>query len=155
MDKVYVGLVNTTHGIKGELKVSSDFKYKDEVFVPGKTIIISNEKYKIASSRNHQSHKLILLEGYDNIDDVIKFRGKPIYIYRNELSSNYILNSDIIGFAVYVGEKYIGELTDIITNPAHEILVVGNIMIPYVDFFVNNIDIKTKTIYINEVEGLI
>lgn len=155
MDKVYVGLVNTTHGIKGELKVSSDFKYKDEVFVPGKTIIISNEEYKITSSRNHQNHKLILLEGYDNIDDVIKFRGKPIYIYRNEISSNYILNSDIIGFAVYVGEKYIGELTDIITNPAHEILVVGNIMIPYVDFFVNNIDIKTKTIYINEVEGLI
>lgn len=155
MDKVYVGLVNTTHGIKGELKVSSDFKYKDEVFIPGKIIIISNEEYKIISSRNHQNHKLILLEGYDNIDDVIKFRGKPIYIYRNEIDSNYILNSDIIGFDVYVGEKYIGKLTDIIANPAHEILVVGNIMIPYVDFFVNNIDIKTKTIYINEVEGLI
>ncbi len=30
---VYVGEIVNTHGIKGELRIVSDFKYKDSVFV--------------------------------------------------------------------------------------------------------------------------
>ena len=29
---VYVGEIVNTHGIKGELRIISDFKYKDKVF---------------------------------------------------------------------------------------------------------------------------
>ena len=32
MDKVYIGKVVNTHGIKGELRILSDFPYKDKVF---------------------------------------------------------------------------------------------------------------------------
>ena len=155
MENVYVGKITTTHGIKGELKVRSDFKYKDEIFVPNMKIIVNGEELKIISSRNQMEYKLIILDGYNNIDNVIKFKNSDIYVSRNLINSNYILNEDIIGFEVYVGKKKIGLLDSIIKSQAHDILVVNKIMIPYVSAFVKNIDIKNKKIYINEVEGLL
>ena len=35
MQKVYVGKVVGTHGIKGEIRIISDFQFKDKVFVVG------------------------------------------------------------------------------------------------------------------------
>ena len=32
MNKVYIGKIVNTHGIKGELRILSDFPYKDKVF---------------------------------------------------------------------------------------------------------------------------
>ena len=36
MQKIYVGKVVGTHGIKGEIRIISDFQFKDKVFVVGK-----------------------------------------------------------------------------------------------------------------------
>ena len=33
MDKVYIGKIVSTHGIKGEIRILSDFPYKDKVFL--------------------------------------------------------------------------------------------------------------------------
>lgn len=155
MEKVFIGSVSTTHGIKGELRVRSDFKYKEEVFVKGIKVYIGNDLLTIFSVRNHKEYKLIMFEGYNNINDVLKYRGKDIYIDRNLINSNYILQEDIIGFNVLSNDKNLGILTDIITNGAHEILVIGDIMIPYIDKFIKNIDFSKKEIHINEIEGLI
>ena len=32
MEKVYLGKVTATHGIKGELKIKSNFTYKEKAF---------------------------------------------------------------------------------------------------------------------------
>ena len=32
MDTVYIGKIVSTHGIKGELRIISDFPYKNKVF---------------------------------------------------------------------------------------------------------------------------
>lgn len=155
MEKIFIGKIINTHGIKGELKVSSNFKYKDEVFIKDMKIYIDDNSLTIAASRNQMEYKLILLDNYNNINDVLKFKGKNIYIDRNSINLDYILNEDIIGYDVIVGDKNIGVLNDIISNGAHEILVVNNIMIPYVEEFIKKIDTSYKKIYINEIEGLI
>lgn len=43
---VYVGEIVNTHGIKGELRIVSDFKYKDSVFVKGKKLYLGKENKK-------------------------------------------------------------------------------------------------------------
>lgn len=155
MENIFVGKITNTHGIKGELKVKSEFKYKDEIFVKNFEINIDGQHFVIESSRNHQEYKLILLEGYNNINDVLCFKGKEIYVPRDKISSSYILNEDIIGFNVIVGKKNIGKLDEVIKSNAHEILVVGRIMIPYVDAYVSKIDLEKKQIYVNDIEGLL
>ena len=155
MEKVFVGKIINTHGIKGELKISTDFKYMEDVFIVGNTLYILDKSFVISSVRVHKGCKLVCFEGYSDINDVLMFKGKDCYIDRNILSSDCILNSDIIGFDVIVGNRNIGVLDSIIKNSVHEILVVGKTMIPYVDFFVKEIDFDKNCIYVNEVEGLV
>ena len=34
-DYIYIGKIVNTHGLKGEIRIISDFEFKDKVFVPG------------------------------------------------------------------------------------------------------------------------
>ena len=44
---VYVGEIVNTHGIKGELRIISDFKYKDKVFFKGNKLYLGKRKQKV------------------------------------------------------------------------------------------------------------
>ena len=39
MEKVYIGKIVNTHGIKGELRILSDFEFKDKAFKVNTEII--------------------------------------------------------------------------------------------------------------------
>lgn len=69
MNYIYVGEVVNTHGIKGELRVISNFNYKDKVFVKGMLVYLGLRKQKmtIASYRKHKNFALITLEGINDI----------------------------------------------------------------------------------------
>lgn len=155
MDKIFIGHVSSTHGIKGELKVRSNFKYKSEVFVKNMKVYIEGESLTILSIRLHKEYILVLFNGYNNINDVLKFRGKDIYIDRSLINKNYILSEELIGFEVIYKDKILGKVEEVIANKAHEILVVNNTMIPYVEEFIKKIDFSKQQIYIMEIEGLI
>ena len=47
MEKVYLGTITTTHGIKGELRIKSNFPYKEKAFKIGNHLIIDNKEYEI------------------------------------------------------------------------------------------------------------
>ena len=52
-NKVYLGKIVSTHGIKGELRIISDFEYKDKAFKVGTHLIIDDEPYLIKIYRKH------------------------------------------------------------------------------------------------------
>ena len=66
---VFVGKIVNSFGIKGELKIRSDFEYKDRIFKNNFNIFIGNDKLKevISSYRIHKGYDLITLVGYTNI----------------------------------------------------------------------------------------
>ena len=45
MSRIVLGKYVNTHGIKGEIRIKSNFKYKDKVFKIGNKIIIDNHEY--------------------------------------------------------------------------------------------------------------
>ena len=51
---IYLGKVVNTHGIKGELRIISDFKYKNTVFQVNNKIYIDKNIYIIKSYRHHK-----------------------------------------------------------------------------------------------------
>ena len=71
MDKIYIGKIVSTHGIKGELKILSDFEYKSKVFVVGKRIIIDDKEYTIKSYRVHKNFDMVTLDDYKDINEVL------------------------------------------------------------------------------------
>ena len=53
---ILVGHITSTHAIKGELKVYSDFSLSDKVFCPSQKIWINKKEHEITSSRYHKNH---------------------------------------------------------------------------------------------------
>lgn len=162
MEYIKIGKIVNTHGIKGELRLLSDFKYKNKVFVKNFIIYIGKEKVKekIISYRTHKQFDMICLEGYTNINDVLKYKGLYVFINKDDLilDSNCYLNEDIIGLDVVVDNNIIGKVSNIERNGKRELLVIKNeskeFLVPYEAFFINKIEIDNKKIYINNIKGL-
>lgn len=78
----YLGKIVNTHGIKGELRLLSNFDKKDLVFQPGFKIYIGEEKQEeiIKTYRHHKNFDMISLNGYSNINEVLKYLKMPVYI---------------------------------------------------------------------------
>ena len=87
MDYVYIGKIVNTHGIKGEIRLLSDFKYKDRVFKKGFNIYIGKDKINkvINSYRYHKVFDMITLEGINNINDVLIYKGKNVFVKRDDI----------------------------------------------------------------------
>ena len=153
---LYIGTLVNTHGIKGEVKIISNFKYKEEVFKKDNTIYINDKKYTINTYRKHQKYDLITLKGYDNINDVLDLKENKIYINKEEYTFSGILNEDLYGKKVYDKDKYIGTLKEIVDNKKQELLVIENngktFLVPYVDEFVKEIN---EDIKLDLIKGLI
>ena len=59
MNKIVIGKYVNTHGIKGEIRIKSNFIYKDRVFRVGNEIII-DKPYIIASYRIHKDYDICI-----------------------------------------------------------------------------------------------
>jgi len=105
MEKILIGKYVNTHGIKGEIRIKSNFKYKNKVFVSGMKIIINDQEFIINSYRVHQGYDMITLKGINNINDIIGLKGSLVYINKDFIG----LNDDEY-LAIYIrssiGTKY-------------------------------------------------
>jgi 16S rRNA processing protein RimM len=160
---VEVGKIVNTHGIKGEVKVISNFEYKEEIFVKDFNLYIGINKIRevIASRRVHQQFDLICFKGINDINDVLKYKGNKIYVLRNDLNlgDDKYLYSDLIGFKVYDNDKYLGIVIDYDDVSSNNVLfkVKGekDFYLPNISHYINKIDIANKRIDTNNGSDLI
>ena len=104
MNYIYIGKIVNTHGLKGEVRILSNFKYKDKVFIKNMNIYIGKDKKKeaINSYRPHKNFDMICMNGYNNINDVLKYKGSLVYVLKEDirLDSGCYLDEDLIGLDV-------------------------------------------------------
>lgn len=157
MEYIYIGKIVNTHGIKGEVRIISDFEYKDKVFVKGMILYLNKkQQLKINTYRVHKNYDMVTFVGINDINEVLPFKGDNVYIDKNSIIIDGYFDEDLIGMTVIGDNIEIGKVEKIIKNKAHKIIVVsGNKMIPYVDEYIKDIDINNKTININLIKGLI
>ena len=159
MDLVYVGKIVNTHGIKGELRIRSDFEKKELVFKVGNKIIIDKEEHIIRTYRYHKIFDMITIDEYDNINDVLEFVGKNVYVSRDSLkltNQEYLL-SDLIGLSVVFNDTIYGIVKDYSNdlNPLLKIEYDKNYYIPINGDYIKNVDLINKKIFVENIEGLI
>src|SRR5574344_1152481 len=102
--EILIGKIVDTHGIKGELRIRSDFELKDQVFKPGFIIYIGDNRIPevIKSYRHHKEFDMVTLADYHNINEVLKYLKEMVYIKREDLlikKDDYLL-SDLIGLEI-------------------------------------------------------
>ncbi len=157
MDKLYLGKITGSHGIKGELKLLSDFE-KIELIKPGFSFYIDNEIYTLRTIRPHQNKYLITLNEWNNINEVLFLIGKDVYINRDELPlNNQYLMQDLIGYKI-IFKKEIGIVKEIYINKKGYLLKVDNnhklYYIPFNNHFILDVKKEKKQIIVQNVGGL-
>lgn len=162
MDLIKIGKLVNTHGIKGEVKILSDFTKKDLIFKPGFSLYVGREKEKleIDSYRHHQIFDMVTIVGITNINEVLKYKGADVYINKEDLILNeddYLLE-DLIDMCVIFNQETIGTVTEFINNNGNILLCVKgekSFYIPIKGNFIEKVDIPNNNIVVKNIEGLI
>ena len=162
MKYVLVGRLVNTHGLKGEVRILSSFKYKDRVFKKGMNLYIGKDKIceKITGYRYHKIFDMITMEGYNDINQVLKYKGDYVFVNKEdiELNENEYLDEDIVGLSVYVDDRLIGVVKRIEKHSVNEILVVKNdeknYLVPYNFDIILSVDLEKKEMKVKNIVGL-
>ncbi len=160
MDFVTVGKVVSTHGIKGEIRIISDFPYKDRVFVVGNTIQIGNKDYVINSYRVHKDYDMVTLEGYTNINEVLDLLKKDVYCSKESLnlSDSEVLDEELLTYEVVTNDGQKGKVLEVFyASPNNKVIRVQldrEVLIPISSPMIEEINKEKKQVRIHLIEGM-
>lgn len=159
MEYVYIGKLVNTHGIKGEVKLLSNFEYKDKAFVVGMNFYIGEDKEKVTvnSYRHHKVFDMVTFKEYNYINDVLKFKNKLVYVLKPDLAldNNSILDRDYIGMNAYYEGVLVGKVNDIIDNNGYKLMLIGTKFVPFNKEFISSVSVTKNELILKNVEGLL
>ncbi|MBQ4263814.1 MAG: 16S rRNA processing protein RimM [Bacilli bacterium] len=156
---ILIGKIVNTHALKGEVRLISDFEYKEKVFVINNELYIGKEKNKetIETYRKHKNFDMVKFKGIETINEVIKYKGQKVYILKETLNlgEDEILIDELIDMQVVFNNEILGEVEEYRNDSGNKIIKVSGKYIPYNKNFIEKIDKKERKIYYKNIEGLI
>lgn len=166
-DLLRVGVISSTHGVRGEVKVfpttddSQRFKKLKEVILDtGKEQI----RLQIESVRFFKQMVILKFKGIDTINEVEIYKGKDLLVTRENavpLAENEYFIYDIIEAEVVSEEgDLIGTLIEVLVTGANDVYVVRTgegkeILLPVIADCVKDVDIENKRVTVHLLPGLL
>lgn len=166
-DFLRVGIISSTHGVRGEAKVyptTDDIKrfdqLKDVVLDTGKEYI----DLEVESVKYFKNMVILKFKGINNINDIEKYKNMDLLVTRDnaiELEEDEYFITDIIGFKVITEENIVlGELTQVLVTGANDVYLVKTeegkeILLPAIKECILDIDLESKIIKVHLMKGLI
>ena len=157
-----IGQILAPWGVKGKLKVKviTDFPQR---FAPSSKIYINRQPMTIDSTEQHKGKVIIKLNQIDTIEAAQRLRGQPIEIHHSQLyplPEGQYYHFQLIGLEVWTTQgKLLGNITEILTAESNDNYVVsgdkGEILIPAIEDVVKSIDLDSRRITIEPIEGLL
>lgn len=161
-----VGVISSTHGIRGEVKV---FPTTDDAqrFRELKQVILDAGKEQIPlevqSVKFFKQFVIVKFKGIDSINDIEKYKGRPLLVSREnavELEEDEYYIADLIGMDVITDEGEKGTLKDVIETGANEVYVVsfehlGEVLIPAIRQCILDVDPEENRMEVHLLEGLV
>ena len=166
MKYVRVGGIANTQGLKGVLKIKSDTDFKDVRYKKGNMLFIdfNNEMIPVTVETFRETKGLdyVSFAGLNHINLVEKYKGSQIYFEDNVevlLKEDEYRYSDLVGMSVHYDE-IIGKIFEVRDYPQGDMLVVTrkglkDALVPFRKEFVTEVNVKERTVYIQNMEGLL
>ena len=156
MNYICVGRIVNTHALKGEVRIISNFEFKEKVFKKGFKLYIGQFKNEeeIETYRVHKQFDMVKFAGIDYINDVIKYKGMDVYVLKSDLNleDDEILESDFYGMKVYSNSKEVGIISQYRNDNGNKMIRINDKFIPYNKDFITKIDKKNNIIYMHDIE---
>ena len=163
MKQAYIeaGRITSTHGVHGELKIEvwldtpEDLKHYRRIFIDG-------QERKLLSVRQQNRFVIAKLDQVDDINAAQPFKGKTIYIAREDAPlppGGYFLQDLLDAKVVLEDGSPVGVLTEILERPANNVYVVTDpdgreILIPVVPAFIIRADAENGIVTVRLLEGM-
>lgn len=155
---VRVGQIVGTHGVKGGLKVFplTDIESR---FEPGEVVFLRGLAHKIERTTWHKGQVRIQLEGVKGMTYAETLKWEYLTVPESKkptLEKGVFLARDLVGMKVVTtsGDE-VGLVEEVVESPAHDLLRIGNALIPVVKEFVKDIDMEQRTIKVEVIPGLL
>lgn len=161
-----VGVISSTHGVRGEVKV---FPTTDDVtrFKKLKKVILDTGKEQIPLEvegvKFFKQFAILKFKGIDNINDIEKYKGKPLLVERKDavkLKKDEYFVADMVGIEVFTeDQEKLGTLKDVIETGANDVYAVeltdgGEVLIPAIKQCILEVDIKERKMTVHLLDGL-
>lgn len=161
-----VGVITTTHGVRGEVKVfpTTDDparfkKLKNVILDTGKT----RKELEITGVKFFKNMVILKFKGFDNMNDVENFRQAKLLVTREnavELGEDEYFIADLIGLAVFSDEgEALGVITDVLQTGANDVYVISkegqtDLLVPAIHDCIKEVDIARQKMTIHLLPGL-
>ena len=166
-DLLKVGVITTTHGVRGEVKV---FPTTDnaERFLELEYVLLDTgrelRRLDIKNVRFFKNLVILKFDGIDNINDIEKYKGKDLWIPREEaqeLCEDEYYIADLQGLNVVLedGTEF-GTLRDVMETGANDVYIIdsnehGEVLLPAIKECILDVDLEKNTMTVHLMKGLL
>ena len=166
-DYLQVGVITTTHGIRGEVKV---YPTTDDIkrFSKLKEVVMQSKResitLEIEGVKYFKNMVILKFKNYDSIEAIEKYKQCPLLVSREnavKLKRNEFFVADLQGLKVIDdSETLFGTLRDVMETGANDVYIIdtvdGNeVLIPAIKECVLDIDMQNRIMKIHIMDGLL
>jgi 16S rRNA processing protein RimM len=162
-----VGIISSTHGLKGEVKV---FPTTDDInrFKKLKKVILDTGKehldLEIEQVKFFKQFAILKFRGFNHIEEIEKYKGKSLLVTREQavkLGPDEYFIADMIGMKVITEDNTeLGNLAEVLETGANDVYVVKDknqkeILIPAIKQCILSVDIENQLMRVHLLDGLL
>lgn len=169
MKKVAIGKIVNTCGLKGEVKVLNLSDFSNERYKNNNVINVYNdekginERFTICSVRRKEKFIYLKFKEITSIDQAEVYKDSLLIIDGNLLkrkNSDTYYYFELIDMKVNFNDKEIGTISEISDNGRQDLIRVSksdgiSFLVPFLDEFIEKIDLENKKIFLKNIEGLL
>lgn len=166
-DRLQVGVISSTHGVRGEVKVfpttddATRFKKLKQVYLDtGKEQML----LEVQGVKFFKQFVILKFKGIDNINDIEKYKGRSLFVERKDavpLEEDEYYIADMLGMSVYTedGARF-GTLKDVMETGANDVYIIdsdehGEVLVPAIKQCILSVNVEDDRMVIHLMDGLI
>ena len=162
-----VGVISSTHGVRGEVKVYPTTDDPERFLDLAQVTLDTGREQITLEIQNVKFFKnmvILKFKGYDNINDIEKYKGKDLLIHRDQavkLKEDEYFVTDLMGLKVVAEEgTVLGILKEVIPTGANDVYVVQpengkELLLPAIKDCILNVDLEKGIMTIHLMDGLL
>ena len=162
-----VGVITTTHGVRGEVKVFPTTDGAERFLDIAYVLLDTGREMKRLDIKNVKFYKnlaILKFDGIDNINDIEKYKGRDLWIPRDEgqeLGDDEYYIADLIDMEVVLEDgSHFGTLTDVMETGANDVYIVeradgSEVLLPAIADCILDVDLEENKMTVHLMKGLL
>lgn len=166
MSRVRFAKILNTHGIKGECKIALLDDFGNNIFSKDIEVVAvpSQKKLTVAARRTHKGFELVIFKEITDMNGAELLKNEFLEIEEENLcekEDGSYYNYELIGLETVSEEgEHLGVISAIESTPANDVIRITrskgrDLLVPFVDAFVMDIDLEENKMIIHVIEGLL